>query len=368
MATPQPAADGNNEIQEGFWLRHIRIGFAVFLAETFFVLIYLGVTPEGTNRLLLRVIVSAWLFFALVGLLAAPKMASIRHRVLLSACWTISSCVAVGIVASLDGGIDSPILFLLFLPIAYAALAFSPFVTAACGLSALVTATVVFLTDSSIHLSAQGALVLGSVLAGASVLSVAASVNRTHRESREQQLTEQIVMLAATDGLTGCAVRRVFYRRLNEEISRSLRNHQPLSLLFIDVDNFKTVNDTYGHLVGDHVLAAIGQVLSTNTRSFEMVGRLGGDEFAVLMPNTEPSHALVAAERFRLESMKAVEVHVTLSVGISGLDLASPTAERMLDDADFALYQVKHAGRDGVTVRHPESAAAIDGPVIDARF
>jgi diguanylate cyclase (GGDEF)-like protein len=127
----------------------------------------------------------------------------------------------------------------------------------------------------------------------------------------------------------------------------------------VDVDDFKVVNDTYGHLVGDHVLASIGKVLRTDTRAFETVGRLGGDEFAVLLPDTMLAEAVTVAERLRSESIKAVEVPVTLSVGISGLDLSSPTAERMLDDADFALYQVKHAGRDGITVRQPESSVSL---------
>jgi len=358
VSSSQSGSDPTEDIQRGFWLRHMRTGFTVFLGETLVVMLYLNLTPDGSHRSLLRVLVGVWAAFAIAGLLTAPLLASMQRREAFSACWTIVSAAAVGIVASLDGGVDSPILFLLFLPVAYAALAFTPLVTAACGLSALMTASVVAFTDSRIQLSAQSGFVMVGVLIGASVLSVAASVNRTHREEREQVLTEEIVKLAATDGLTGCAVRRVFHQRLDEEISRSLRNNQPLSLLFIDVDKFKVVNDTYSHLVGDHVLSTIGEVLRTETRAFELVGRLGGDEFAVLLTDTEPSEALVAAERFRFASLNAVEVPVTLSIGISGIDPSSPTAERMLDDADFALYQVKHAGRDGVTIRHPTPLAS----------
>jgi diguanylate cyclase (GGDEF)-like protein len=160
-----------------------------------------------------------------------------------------------------------------------------------------------------------------------------------------------------TDGLTGCAVHRVFHQRFEEEIARSLRNGHPLSLMMIDVDSFKAVNDTYGHLVGDHVLAAIGQALRQQSRSFDLVGRLGGDEFAVLMPDTEPSAALALAERIRLEAAAGLEVPVTLSIGVSGLDLSEPTVEHMLDDADFSLYQVKGAGRDGVALRYAQATA-----------
>ena len=157
--------------------------------------------------------------------------------------------------------------------------------------------------------------------------------------------------MARTDGLTGCAVHRVFHERFEEEIARSLRNGHPLSLMMIDVDSFKVVNDTYGHLVGDHVLAGIGAALRAQSRSFDLVGRLGGDEFAVLMPDTDPTSATALAQRIRLEAAAGLEVPVTLSIGVSGLDLSQPTAEHMLDDADFSLYQVKGAGRDGVAAR-----------------
>jgi diguanylate cyclase (GGDEF)-like protein len=130
----------------------------------------------------------------------------------------------------------------------------------------------------------------------------------------------------------------------------------------IDVDAFKSVNDTYGHLVGDHVLAAIGAVLRTHVRGFDLVGRLGGDEFAVLLPDTEPTAAVATAERIRRETSTMLDVPVTLSIGVSGLDPSTPTAEHLLDDADFALYQVKRAGRDGVTVRGPGSVRETPDP------
>jgi diguanylate cyclase (GGDEF)-like protein len=329
----------------------MRIGFGIFVGEALVVMAYLGTTPHGSHRAVLWPVVSAWLVCGAGSVLLAPTVSSKPWRARFSATWTIVSALAVGGVASLDGGIDSPTIFMLFLPVAFAALAFTPWVAGWCGGATLVSATFVVATDATIRFSQQGALVLFGVLAGATVLSVAASVNRTQRERHERVLGDEVAHLAATDGLTGCAVHRVFHERLEEEIARSIRYDRPLSLLMIDVDRFKSINDTYGHLVGDHVLAAVGAMLRAHARRFDLVGRLGGDEFAVLMPDTESVAAAAFAERIGLEASVSLEAPVTLSVGVSGLDKTTPTAEHMLDDADFALYQVKGAGRDGVAVR-----------------
>jgi diguanylate cyclase (GGDEF)-like protein len=350
-APSSPGADPTTDIHRHFWLRHIRTGFGVLLGETFVVMVYLGLTPHGAHRAVLWMVTTTWLILAVISLLFAPYLAAQHWRAHFSATWTILSAFAVGGVAALDGGIESPIIFLLFLPVANAALAFKPRVAAACGLATLASAGFVVAVGPDARFSGDGALVLFGVLAGVSALSVAASFNRIERERRERILSEKVATLAATDSLTGCAVRRVFYERLEEEIARSQRHSHPLSLMLIDVDSFKAVNDTYGHLVGDQVLAAIGAALRAHSRSFDLVGRLGGDEFAVLMPDTDSPAATALAERLRLEASAGLELPVTLSIGVSDIDRSTPTMEHMFDAADFALYEVKRAGRDGVAVR-----------------
>jgi diguanylate cyclase (GGDEF)-like protein len=361
-----PAADPKTDIQTDFWLRHMRIGFGIFLGETVFVLVYLALTPLRPHRTVLWIIAVAWFGCGAINLLLAPRLASWRRRAQFSAFWNILAAFAVGLVAGLDGGLGSPVILLLFLPAAFAALAFTPLIAGACGLATLTSAALVWFTDANPTISGEAALVLFAVLTGSLVLSVAASVNRVNRERNEQLLVEKIAELAMTDGLTGCAVHRVFHERFEQEIARSLRNGHPLSLMMIDVDAFKAVNDTYGHLVGDHVLAGIGSALRAQSRSFDLVGRLGGDEFAVLMPDTEAEAATALAERIRLEAAAGLEVPITLSIGVSGLDRAEPTVEHMLDDADFSLYQVKKGGRDGVAIRFPESASQGQHPEAEA--
>lgn len=347
--------DEMDELHRGYWLTHMRIGFGVFLAETLVVMGYLGLTPHGPHRGLLLIIASSWLLFAAANLWFATTVASRTWRAKFSATWTILSAFAVVGVCDLDGGVRSPMLFLLLLPISFAAWAFTPRAAAVCGLSSLLSLGCVVISNPITRGSRDTVILLGAVLAGSSVLSVAAARNRTRREQYESVLTRKIAELAATDGLTGCAVHRVFHERVREELARSARHEHPVSLIMIDLDDFKGVNDSYGHLVGDNVLAGIGEGLRLHSRASDLVARLGGDEFAILMPDTEPSAAFALAERIRREIPASLEVPVTMSIGVSGLDPSARTPEQLLDDADFALYQVKRTGRDSVAVRNLKS-------------
>jgi diguanylate cyclase (GGDEF)-like protein len=348
---PSPAAV-TDPIHD-YWVSHIRTGFGVFLAETLAVMAYLAWTPHGPHRRILWLVAVLWLIAGLASLWSAPWVASKPWRAAYSVAWTVLSAFAVGGVATLDTGFDSPLLVLLFLPLAYAALIFTPRAAALCGLSGLAAATLVTIADPGFGESEQNALMFFSALTGVALLSVAASVNRTRLEQHEKRLMAAIVEMAEVDELTGCAVPRVFRRRTEQETARSTRNDRPLSLLMIDVDKFKSVNDTCGHPVGDRVLAAVGAVLRSNTRSFDLAGRLGGDEFAILMPDAGPPAAIALAERIRGDLARSAEVPVTLSIGVSGLDQSAPAAEQLLNDADVALYEVKRAGGDAIAVRHP---------------
>jgi len=336
-----------------FWLTHIRIGFGIFLAETLVVMGYLALTPGGPHRSILWGVAILWLLLALVGMSVAPIVASQPWCATYSVTWTALSAFGVAIVAILDFGMNSPLLVLLFLPLVFGTLMFTPRAAGICGLAALASLALVALIDRHVASSPGRAFLLFAAVAGASALTVAAAINRTRIEQHEEQLQAALADMAAIDELTGCAVRRVLRQRMEEEIARSVRNRSPLSLLMIDVDQFKSVNDTYGHVVGDHVLASIGEVLRHNGRAFDVVSRMGGDEFALLLPETDVPSAVEVAERIRRDLPAAVQVPVTLSIGVGGLDRSRPTAEHLLDDADFALYQVKRAGRDAIAIHHP---------------
>lgn len=337
-----------------FWLTHIRIGFGIFLGETLVVAGYLALTPNGPHRGILWAVVAAWLVLALVGMSVASFVASKPWCGTYSVTWTALSAFGVAIVAILDSGMNSPLLVLLFLPLIFGTLMFTPLAATICGVSALASIGMVDLVDRNIESVPGRSFLLLCAVAGASALTVAAAINRTRIEQHEAQLQASLADMASIDELTGCAVRRVLRQRMDEEIARSTRSRNPLSLLMIDVDQFKSINDSYGHLVGDHVLADIGGALRAVGRPFDLVSRVGGDEFAMLLPDTDVSNARKIAERFRERVAATVEVPVTVSIGISGLDHSAPSAEQLIDQADLALYRVKRSGRDAVATHHTD--------------
>ncbi len=345
------------DARQGFWLAHMRMGFGIFLLEALVVLLYLHATPSGYHRAVLDAIVATWVMCALAGFVLAPMIAPRSWCTTYSVAWTLASTYAVGLVAVLDSGINSPILLVLYLPIVYGALMFTPRAALACGLSAMVVVTFVAGCSRDFGAVEGWTFMLFGTVAGAAALSVAAAVNRSHIEEHAQRLLAELAELAGTDELTGCVVRRVLRQRAEEEIERALRTQSPLSLLMIDVDRFKEVNDTFGHVVGDRVLATIGAILMAHVRPFDVASRLGGDEFAVLLPETDSSSAVHVAERIFRDLAPRSEVPVTLSIGVSSLDRSMPTVERLFDEADMALYQVKRAGRDAIAVRGRDPSA-----------
>jgi diguanylate cyclase (GGDEF)-like protein len=173
------------------------------------------------------------------------------------------------------------------------------------------------------------------------------------RTSAVQHLLDQLCALTMSDGLTGLFNRRHFDQRLAYELGRVRRDYSPCSLIMIDIDHFKNVNDRYGHDVGDVVLRHVAQVLAQTLRQTDIVCRFGGEEFVVILPVTSIREALRAAERLRL-AIKRSSVTVvgqTISVSVSaGVAFCSPQEQIEQDElirrADQALYRAKADGRD----------------------
>ena len=162
---------------------------------------------------------------------------------------------------------------------------------------------------------------------------------------------EALESLAATDDLTGLANHRVFRARLDDEVARARRHDRSLSLIAIDLDHFKAVNDEYGHPVGDRVLAAVARRLGESVRESEVLARVGGEEFAWLLPETDAAGAQSAAERARASVARAPFPEVgrlTISAGVCELGEIGSAVE-LIRCADAALYAAKQGGRDRVS-------------------
>jgi diguanylate cyclase (GGDEF)-like protein len=162
-------------------------------------------------------------------------------------------------------------------------------------------------------------------------------------------LYEEMRKLAITDDLTSIYNRRHFLERLQSEIERARRYNLAFSLLFIDIDNFKELNDSFGHQLGDRILTELGSILKHWARSSDIVARYGGEEFVVLLPMTDKSRGLIAGERLR----SRIERHtfyrrkkLTVSVGVAAYAVDGDTAERLLGCVDEALYMAKNTGRN----------------------
>lgn len=168
---------------------------------------------------------------------------------------------------------------------------------------------------------------------------------------------ETLRRAAVRDSLTGLLNHREFYHRLTDEIARSERSAAPLSVMMIDLDFFKEVNDTYGHLRGDAVLREVASVLTKCVREGDIVARYAGDEFAIIMPGSAELDAVDIAERVRAcmkDVLRSVDVPggetLTLSIGVASRWPGEHTATRTVELADQALYRAKQTGRDRVVV------------------
>jgi diguanylate cyclase (GGDEF)-like protein len=184
-------------------------------------------------------------------------------------------------------------------------------------------------------------------------ISVAIENAELHMEQERQ---------AVTDGLTGIANRRSFNRTLAREFERARRYEQYLSLIILDLDYLKVINDTFGHQVGDEAIKSIAGILKQSSRAIDLAARYGGEEFCLLLPNTELSMAEQLAERLR-NLINDIHLegpgHVSASIGIASYPLHANDADTLVSAADAALYEAKQAGRNRVKVanlkdNHPE--------------
>ena len=175
----------------------------------------------------------------------------------------------------------------------------------------------------------------------------------TERRKLETMLEQQ----AHEDYLTGVNNRRYFMELSEQEVSRAARYENPLSILMLDIDFFKQVNDTHGHKVGDYVLKKLAEVCRATLRAVDIIGRIGGEEFAILLPETDQGNATEVAERLRaaLASTQVpieagLPIHFTVSIGVTSMKSSVDNTDLLLSQADNALYEAKKTGRNKVCI------------------
>lgn len=176
-----------------------------------------------------------------------------------------------------------------------------------------------------------------------------------HDITAHKALEEKLRKQAITDDLTGVFNRRYFMKRLRQAFSHYLRSEQNAAVLLFDVDYFKTVNDTYGHAMGDQVLQQVCRLFTERFRETDIVGRLGGEEFAVLLFEVSSEDAVAIAEHIRqalaahtFKTESGSTFHISITCGVSSFAEDDPTEDSVLHRADKSLYLGKHHGRDQV--------------------
>lgn len=181
------------------------------------------------------------------------------------------------------------------------------------------------------------------------------------RARRERDVAHH---LADHDALTGLLNRRALVTRLHEAVTQARPQHQPLALIFLDLDHFKSVNDRYGHQTGDACLRAVAAAIADELRPLDSLGRYGGEEFVALLPATTHEQAMAVGERIR-RSIESLHVHArgnslqtTISMGVASLTGPADTADDLIARADAALYRAKTLGRNCVVAHSPLTAVA----------
>ncbi|MDE2422132.1 MAG: GGDEF domain-containing protein, partial [Gammaproteobacteria bacterium] len=174
------------------------------------------------------------------------------------------------------------------------------------------------------------------------------------------ELQTALELASNTDSMTGLSNRRHFMPILQQEILRGLRFNHPSSLMILDIDHFKTINDTHGHPTGDLVIRTVADICRTVARQLDVVARIGGEEFAILVINATLPNALGVAERIRaavtetrVTSLSGIPFSFTVSIGVAEQPLDDLSEERLIQLADTALYQAKTAGRNCVVGAAP---------------
>ena len=256
---------------------------------------------------------------------------------------SLTLVLAIGLLDFLAGPNVSLLVFFM-LPIFVAVW----FVSKAAGISVSILSGVVWaaIALATSHLYSHPAIPIWNIISKFGFLLIFANILAALKKVLEKERE-----LARTDHLTGVANRRYFFEVADMETKRARRHERPFSVTYMDIDNFKAINDSYGHSVGDLLLQTISKTIKSNVRDIDVVARLGGDEFAILMPETDSDSAYAVVARIQESLMRTVRKNlwqVSFSIGVATWTSPPLSVDEMLRDADMLMYSVKSSGKNSI--------------------
>lgn len=338
-------------------VRMVRAGIWLSVAGCVSSLVYCGLTPDGPARITLTILSTVSLAATL--LLTHVPVESLTWRgshepFFLT--WSVVLVIDITIGVLIDGGASSPLALALFLPLVFAAMGYRRG-------STLLIGALVELAYVMSALATEGPP-LGEAVFFAATIATAAGICAWQTRNHERQ-RDELARLARADPLTGSLNRRGFEERFEAAISSARRSRSSLTLVLIDLDDFKRVNDTWGHAAGDRQLCWVADALGAEVRAEDAAGRVGGDEFAVLLTNdTGTEEEAVRRLRTRLDA------RVSACFGPASYPSDGETLEELLRAADARLYAAKSGHEERGAARAGQNGASgqAGNPDVDRPF
>ena len=338
---------------DSFWRAQVYLGALLTSFGVLAGLLYalLG-TPAHPTRLLAIAAVGALSALAIM-LLPHRAMVSSRHRNAFFYTWS-GFCIAyVALALISDGGARSPLAMQLILPVVFAGQAYRPFAVVVVSLASAVTYVAVAMLGPSVP--AGTVILLTSALFGCGSISAITARARSSVFGEMHALHQSLRETARHDPLTGCLSHGAFHDAVAVELARTKRSGRPTAALLLDLDDFKSVNDRFGHLAGDELLRRVGETMRSVLRANDVAGRIGGDEFGLLLPELRLDCARLVGQRL-LAAL--AESDVSASMGVATAEDGDVDATGLLGRADVALYAAKRGGKSRVSVTAAASPVA----------
>ena len=338
------------ERDRAIWRTYARTGhllnLLIIVIDTAYVL---ATWNTGAHRGLLLGLNAAAVVGLIVALLVVPeaKVASSPRRDLIFGCWMFTGATLITLAVWADGGLSSPLAWLLPISVMFTAIAHRPAMVWLSGGFAVIGFVVLTVLEGT---GTSGAAAVTARLGYLVVLTFAAASgarSRWDHHDTQAAVYEELSLLADMDGLTGVLNHRAFHERLADRLTGLDDPAVSVTVMIIDLDHFKAINDRYGHGVGDDVLRRVGAAITGAVRSSDDVGRIGGEEFAVYLGATESVDVHRIAEGVRRAVAEIADPEpITASIGIGRSEGGASLAADLLGRADEALYLAKQQGRN----------------------